>query len=181
MGFLFSASVNIVVQRRSHTRGPYKGRTDYSYEWKLKRGLPITDEDRDKRRVANSDRNRKFRIKALATVEGRAKRLWYDAKTRAEEYGVPFDITREWIEAKLRDGKCEMTGVELEFSHPTNSRVNKNAPSLDRIDPSQGYVRENVRVTTWMFNRAKNENTDADMLEFATRLLEHHGQLRRDT
>ena len=46
---------------------------------------------------------------------------------------------------------------------------------MDRIDNAVGYVPGNVRLTCWMFNRAKSHWTDEQMLMLAKGLVLHSG------
>src|SRR5207253_8986398 len=46
------------------------------------------------------------------TLAGRASRLCTQAKSRALRFNVPFALTPNWIESKLRQGVCEATGIQ---------------------------------------------------------------------
>lgn len=108
-----------------------------------------------------------YKAKYRASVKGRALQLRDNAKVRAERLGVPFDLTREWLEGKLA-GSCELTGRCFDLSiPPAGVRANPNAPSLDRLDSRGGYVVGNVRVVTVHANVARNEFSDAELLSLA--------------
>lgn len=92
------------------------------------------------------------------TLEGRATYLLKRAKIRAKEKGWEFDLTRDWVLQRLKKGVCEVTGLPFDLSKQDESlRHNPFAPSLDRIDPSRGYTKDNVQVVIWAYNAAKNE------------------------
>lgn len=46
------------------------------------------------------------------------------------------------------------------------------SPSLDRIDPLQGYTPENCRLVVWMYNAAKHISSDANVLRLAQALCQ---------
>jgi len=64
---------------------------------------------------------------------------------------------------------CEASGVPLVWEGRGNAK--SWSPSLDRIDPSKGYTEENVRVGCWLFNRAKGNGSDSEVLLMAKSLV----------
>jgi hypothetical protein len=60
---------------------------------------------------------------------------------------------RDWLKAKVDAGVCELTGTPFDFS---GRKGNPYAPSLDRIDSSKGYTRDNVRLVCFGLNAAMN-------------------------
>ena len=76
-------------------------------------------------------------------------RYRYNAKCK----GVPFNLTLEDIKVPEF---CPILGIPLARS--TGSHTD-SSPSLDRIDPSLGYVRGNVIVISYRANRIKNDAT----------------------
>lgn len=88
-----------------------------------------------------------------------AKRTLSSAKKRAKEKGFECDLTVEWIEEKLKAGVCEVTGLEFDVSGDERRERSRNPrmPSLDRIDSSKGYTKDNVQVVIWIYNQAKGE------------------------
>jgi hypothetical protein len=51
---------------------------------------------------------------------------------------------------------CPVLGIALK--HNTARRLD-NSPSIDRIDSSKGYTKDNVRVISWRANKLKNNGT----------------------
>lgn len=116
------------------------------------------------------------RTKALAryrTVRGLATHRLSAARLRARKGGLPFDLDADWIEERLRSGRCEATGITFVF--PTEDRGSGHqhpwSPSLDRRDPALGYTKSNTRVVVWMYNAAKHVATDADLETLATAIV----------
>ena len=88
-------------------------------------------------------------------IEYRLKRLLQMAKNRAKDKGVDFNIDyayllKLWIDSK---GCCTLTGKNFDLNSWGNKgQVNPNAPSLDRIIPNLGYIKNNVRLITYHMN-----------------------------
>jgi len=102
------------------------------------------------------------------TPNGRAQRLYQGAKARARKLGVDFDLDLEQIKELVRNGKCEVSGIDFvlqEGRHPF-------APSLDRIDPLKGYTQDNIQVVAWIYNAAKGIGTHDDVLKLAQALTD---------
>lgn len=93
------------------------------------------------------------------TKHGQAKRnnrtreyvMWCAAKSRAKRADVPFSIKLEDI---IIPEFCPVLGVRLEEGTLQN---HANSPSLDRLDPSLGYVQGNIWVISHRANLIKND------------------------
>ena len=74
----------------------------------------------------------------------------------ADRRGKDFDLTAADVKRLLRRKRCAYTGV-------TMTRSAQDAPlmptdrTIDRLDPSKGYVKGNVFAVTHQANRLKNE------------------------
>lgn len=81
------------------------------------------------------------------------------AKYRAKQKGHEFTITKEDI---IIPDKCPLLGIPL----IKNKTIQQgNSPSLDRIDPTKGYIKGNVWVIS---NRANTLKNDASLQELQT-------------
>lgn len=81
------------------------------------------------------------------------------AKRRAREAGVPFDLTPEAIRAVWpRDNRCPVTLHE--FATKGGRGANHDSPSLDRIRPEWGYICGNIAVISRQANWMKSDNID---------------------
>lgn len=68
--------------------------------------------------------------------------------------GVLFDLQPSDI---VVPACCPVLGIKLNFN---NSSSNKDdSPSLDRINPSLGYTKNNIAVISMKANRIKNDAT----------------------
>lgn len=81
-------------------------------------------------------------------------------KTRAKRFNVPFDITEEDI---VIPTVCPALGIPLENFKSRGPR--DSSATVDRIDPSKGYVKGNVAVISGLANRIKNNANHTDILK----------------
>jgi hypothetical protein len=94
------------------------------------------------------------------------RRMWSVAKQRARKYGVEFSIDPSDI---VIPPVCPVFGFPLRsgVGRSKGPGGNDDSPSLDRIDPSKGYVKGNVRVISHMANSMKRGATGEQLLQFA--------------
>lgn len=72
------------------------------------------------------------------------------AKQRAKQYNLEFDLDQDCIKIPML---CPVLNIPLEIS---TSKQSDNSPSLDRIDNSKGYTKDNVAVISWRANKLKS-------------------------
>lgn len=85
------------------------------------------------------------------------------AKQRARERGMPFDLDYEWAveQVEAQGLACALTGIKFfsKWEGPETQR-NPTIPSIDRIVPSQGYIKSNCRIVTVAAIRAMIRASD---------------------
>lgn len=100
----------------------------------------------------------------------RAQRLWGNAYKRAKSLNWPeLDFDTKWIYDKILEGYCEATGIPFDLTgitRITNHAKNPYVPSIDRIDSSKPYLKENVQIVVYMYNVCKSEFTHEDVIKF---------------
>lgn len=79
--------------------------------------------------------------------------LLKDARYRAKRAGVPCTITKDDI---VIPDVCPVFGIPIA---KTEGRASDSSPSLDRVIPSQGYVRGNIVVVSLKANRIKSDSS----------------------
>jgi hypothetical protein len=89
-----------------------------------------------------------------------------NCKIRAREKGVPFALKKDDI---IVPDTCPVFGISFRIGcDPCNRNfVNSYAPSIDRIDGSKGYVKDNIVVVSCRANSIKGNATPEELLKVA--------------
>ena len=96
------------------------------------------------------------------------KSLVRSAKCRAKKSGIPFNITPDDV---VIPELCPYLGIPLTKGEGV---FHANSPSLDRVLPTLGYVKENVRVISYKANSMKRDATTEELRLFAINILRYH-------
>jgi DNA-directed RNA polymerase subunit RPC12/RpoP len=99
------------------------------------------------------------------TKVGKVRTTLRHLKSRAKLAGREYDLTEQWTLDRLEqiEWTCEVTGIKFDLYSPGQGNKNRYSMSVDRIDPSLGYTRDNVQFLITWANRAKS---DLPMKEF---------------
>jgi hypothetical protein len=89
-------------------------------------------------------------------------RAWDAIKTRAKKKGLGFDIE---VADVVPPEFCPILGLRLERGKGCGGK--QNSPSVDRIDPTKGYVKDNIQVISNLANLMKSDATPEQLLMFA--------------
>jgi hypothetical protein len=69
-----------------------------------------------------------------------------------------------------QDWRCALSGIELEFTRGgtywLGKWCNPNSCTIDRIDSSKGYVKENIQLITWKANCIKQHMNNDEFIDF---------------
>lgn len=90
------------------------------------------------------------------SVSARLHRMVVEAKSRAKSKNIEFDITSQDI--KWND-ICPVLGIPIMFQRNKGKGGDDFSPSIDRIDNTKGYTRDNVRLISNRANKLKNQMT----------------------
>lgn len=93
-------------------------------------------------------------------------RIYFSSKQRAKKKGIEFTITKEDI---VIPELCPILGILLKTK--TGFGRQSEGISLDRIDPTKGYIPGNVWVISDLANRMKSNATKEQLLSFATGII----------
>ena len=133
---------------------PFDSKTKKSKYSKEYTSRPEVAERRRRNFAAWRQRNKEHiaAVGAKRRLEKRAQILVANARSRARSIGIPFDLDAyiEKIQHRLDLGVCEVTGEPFDIT-PGRTFA---SPSIDRIDPSKGYIYSNIRVVLFMVNTA---------------------------
>jgi len=92
------------------------------------------------------------------------------AKKRAKDKGLEFDLELEDIVVPQR---CPLLDIPLKFGNKT---CHANSPTLDRINPTMGYVKGNIQVISHKANTIKSNATISELILLTERLYELYGK-----
>jgi hypothetical protein len=118
-------------------------------------------------RCGNKVRNRRYyklhpdRIKANNQKQNARfeKRVVTRIKSKCKAKGIPFDLD---VTDVIPPDFCPVLGIKLEL-HNQGSGYHVDSASVDRIDPTKGYTKGNVRVISARANLLKNDATSDEL------------------
>lgn len=85
------------------------------------------------------------------------------ATRRSAKFDKETDLDIDFILNLLENNSCAVTGLPFDYSSTSDTKCNPFAPSIDRIDSNQGYLKSNVRLVIWQYNLMKGEMSDEDV------------------
>lgn len=117
------------------------------------------------RRDANKDQfaeySREYQRGRRQDFDYRLQMLINASKQRAKLNDRKHNINVEDIKAIYPvDGCCPIFGLKLEFN---GAGFRDSSPSIDRIDSTKGYTRDNIQVISWKANRIKGASSLQDL------------------
>lgn len=159
----------------------------YNKEWKLKNKEKVKaykkeyyKKNRDKiikQQIDSINRNPERRKKTSEywrqyTRENFEARLLAAVKHRAKKKGLEFNLT---IDDIVIPNFCPKTGIPLLIHNNSENSKQKyiDTPSVDRINPNLGYVKDNIQIVCYWYNIAKLTFSDEEMLNMCKRVTEH--------
>jgi hypothetical protein len=85
------------------------------------------------------------------------------------------DLKNQWDKQK---GICPYTGILLKIPRSAYGweKIPKNflRASIDRIDSSKGYTKDNIQFISLMANYAKHEFDDSELIKFCQAVSKYH-------
>lgn len=94
--------------------------------------------------------------------------MWRRAKNRASERGLEFNIE---VSDVVIPELCPVFGTPIK-ENKGRSGAYPDSPSLDKIDPTLGYIKGNVQVVSQMANMMKYNATPEQLRTFAKYILQ---------
>ena len=99
-------------------------------------------------------------------TDKKLKQMVAGAKQRAKKKGLQFDLKVEDLYPVY--DTCPILGIKMVAGIGT---VCSSSPTLDKIDPTLGYVKGNVRVISNKANRMKTDATIEELKLFVTGIM----------
>jgi len=106
------------------------------------------------RRIKNPDRERKYYDKNPSYL------LWRNAKSRSVQKNIYFSLEKQDIEIPTR---CPVLNLVL-HRYPGRRGGGPSSPTIDRIDPTKGYTKDNIHVISKRANTLKNDATPDELV-----------------
>lgn len=96
----------------------------------------------------------------------RADLILASIKYRCKKFDLPYDLDVRWLFEKLQQPCCR-TGLpfNLDAITPTMKDRAFDGPSVDKIDPDGGYLKDNCQVVIWWYNCMKQRFSDEKVRE----------------
>ena len=95
---------------------------------------------------------------------------FHNMQARAKREGTFFDLK---LEEMIWPEKCSVLGIPLVYELG-RGKIMDDSPSIDRIDPSKPYVKENIRIISHKANTMKSNATKDELVKFAEEILLTH-------
>lgn len=96
--------------------------------------------------------------------EDPVKYIYQSARSNAERKNIPFKITIEDLrEVYPSNNLCPVLGIPMKMNLG-QKHMSDNSPSIDKFDPSMGYVKGNVFIISFLANRIKSNLADSSIL-----------------
>jgi hypothetical protein len=116
--------------------------------------------------------------KTKSTLRGYARYKIYHAKKYSDKIGREFSITfHDVLELwELQKGLCYYTGTPM--MHVMNGGedyIDWDGMSIDRIDSSRGYTRDNIVLCKLIANLSKSNMTQAQYFDLCEQVVSLHG------
>lgn len=125
-------------------------------------------------------RDRKNEYQKYITYTKPEHRLCIQARARAKKNNLPFNITSEDI---IIPEYCPILGLKLEASRNIvrfSGSFKPNSPSLDKIEPSKGYVKGNIMVISMKANAMKNNASLKELELFCKNYLKLIEEMKKN-
>ena len=133
---------------------------------RLQYSCRVCDNNRQKQRRAentevHADYSRNYQRNRRLDFNYRLQMLINASKQRAKLNSREHDINVDDIKAIYpSDGYCPIFGLKLEFN---GAGFRDSSPSIDRIDSTKGYTRDNIQIISWKANRIKGAASLQDL------------------
>ena len=91
------------------------------------------------------------------------------AKRRADTKGITFDLDVAFLKHLhvKQGGKCFYSGITFDLDNP------RYTWSIDRVDSSKGYTRDNVVLACSIINSMKNSLNVDEFIEISRRIIDY--------
>lgn len=143
--------------QNNYSREYRKGNQDYLYKKRINYyngGKESEKKLRAQRKQENPLKIRCQYLKAGMRDRARKKKLDYDKDFFSVEY----------LMKRLSDNPyCECCNTLLDIGFKEDRKFHDNSPSMDRVDSTKGYTKDNVAILCWRCNKHKQDATSEEL------------------
>ena len=119
--------------------------------------MPYADPNDPRKKHSRKKASAKYHQRKRESKDYIARHMCNSARQRARKSGLVFDITINDIDIPA---VCPVLGIPLFVG---SGKLSRNSPTLDRIDSSKGYTRENIKVISHRANTIKSNATASEI------------------
>jgi hypothetical protein len=116
-------------------------------------------------------KNRQKVKEYVQTKRGHVGKLLANAKRRAKQKNLDFDLDLNYLES-ITTNECPIFKTPFVWGRYRGRKKFRETPSLDRIIPELGYVKNNVVFISHRANSIKNNATERELYDVADWLHE---------
>lgn len=175
----------IIERKKCHVCGKHKKAEEFSNDMSRKDGKrnnckmcaakqyrKYYMENREKNHKACREyraRNRELILDQTAAYRAinYQKLFLSNIRHKAQKHDLDFDLDESDI---IIPEVCPLLGIKIERNFKNNR---DSHPSVDRKDPSKGYVKGNIKIISYRANRIKNNATPDEIKLLARRIDEY--------
>lgn len=103
-------------------------------------------------------------------------RYWFSVTSQAKKRQIDIDISVDDAYNKFVDqnGKCAISGMDIYFK-TLGQKATEQTASLDRIDSSKGYTKDNIQWVHKYINIMKWDLSQKEFIEWCTLVCNYQG------
>jgi hypothetical protein len=103
-------------------------------------------------------------IRIKTPVQALTSEMLASARKRAKKKNLAFNLDLDYVRSLVRSNCSLLPEISLEWSTQCRNGIPlPNSPSLDRIDPTKGYVKGNVWIVSHRANTLKGNATHDEL------------------
>lgn len=128
-------------------------------------GIDLNKNFGNKRHIFTKAENLYYNKRRYKDINASFRKFMCSIRNRDHEYDISVDdLKNQW---NKQNGICPYTGIKMLLPKSTAETIKSLiAASVDRIDSSKGYTRENIEFVCRFINLAKNSFSKKDVLDF---------------
>lgn len=123
--------------------------------------------------LKNKDKHKKYNKDFQ--LNNKEQSILVTARSNAKKKSMEFNLEKSDITIPKY---CPYIGIEL-TNTIGNGRPGTN-PSIDRIDSTKGYIKDNIQIISDLANKMKNNASEEQLIAFAKGVLKLHAGIDVD-